>query len=118
MVARGVVLVLLALAGSTAAGAVPERSNTAPVGAQVARPLFDLKAKVTRVVDGDELIVKIGRKTARVGLIGILAPEVKGDCFYDEARQATVRLARGKNVRLLGDRTQGRSDEDRRLPRT
>lgn len=62
---------LLAVAGCTAAP---------PSGA----------ARVERVIDGDTIVVRIGRRTERVRLIGIDAPEVAkrgepGECFGDEA---------------------------------
>ena len=47
-------------------------------------------ARVERVIDGDTIVVRIGRGTERVRLIGIDAPEVAkrgepGECFGDEA---------------------------------
>lgn len=41
---------------------------------------FSYKGKVTRVVDGDTLIARIDRRSNRVRLIGINAPEL-GACY-------------------------------------
>src|SRR6266545_4174039 len=76
---------------------------------------FILRGKVTRVVDGDTVIARIGRRNERVRLIGIDAPEV-GACFSQDAKTAAQRLVGGRAVRLIGDRTQTRRDRfNRRL---
>ena len=59
---------------------------------------------VTRVVDGDTVELANGE---HVRLGGIDSPEV-GECGYDEATAAMVRLVEGKRVHLV------RSDEDDR----
>lgn len=58
---------------------------------------------VARVVDGDTVDLANGET---VRLVGIDTPEV-GQCGYERARIALVRLVEGKRVRLA------RSDEDR-----
>lgn len=58
---------------------------------------------VTHVVDGDTVDVANGET---VRLVGIDTPEV-GECGYERAKVALVRLVEGKRVRLV------RSDEDR-----
>jgi micrococcal nuclease len=74
-------------------------SNTTPEGAAI----------ITRVVDGDTLVVKIGRRTERARMIGIDTPEsVKQDtpveCFGREAAARTRELLpHGTTVRLLRD---------------
>lgn len=55
-------------------------------------------ARVERVIDGDTIVVRIGRSTERVRLIGIDAPEVAkrgepGECFGDEATRILADLA-------------------------
>jgi len=55
-------------------------------------------ARVERVIDGDTIVVRIGRGTERVRLIGIDAPEVAkrgepGECFGDEATRILADLA-------------------------
>ena len=66
-------------------------------------------ARVERVVDGDTLVVRIGRGTERVRLIGVDAPEVAkggapGECFADDATRVLVALAPpGRSVALERD---------------
>jgi micrococcal nuclease len=60
---------------------------------------------VTRVVDGDTVVIEDGR---RVRYIGVDTPE-RGEDFYEEARQLNRRLVEGKRVRLERDL----SDTDR-----
>jgi uncharacterized repeat protein (TIGR01451 family) len=93
-------IALLAAALVTASAAVPAHATPA---------WFSLKGKVTRVIDGDTLQVKIGKRTERVRLIGIDAPETSA-CYAGEATRAARLLASGKRVRLVGDRTQTRRD--------
>jgi micrococcal nuclease len=55
-------------------------------------------ARVERIVDGDTIVVRIGRRTERVRLIGIDAPEVAkrgepGECFGDDATHILAGLA-------------------------
>ncbi|MBU6201481.1 MAG: thermonuclease family protein [Acidobacteria bacterium] len=55
-------------------------------------------ARVERIIDGDTVVVRIGRGTERVRLIGIDAPEVAkrgepGECFGDEATRILADLA-------------------------
>ena len=59
-------------------------------------------AKVTRVIDGDTIVVEGGY---RVRYIGIDAPEIypKLEAFGMEAWQANRRLVEGKEVRLEQD---------------
>ena len=74
-------------------------SQTAPQGT----------ATVTRVVDGDTLVVKIGGRSESVRMIGIDTPEsVKRDtpveCFGREAAARTRELLpEGSTVRLMRD---------------
>jgi micrococcal nuclease len=56
-------------------------------------------AKVTRVIDGDTIIIEGGY---HVRYIGIDAPE-SGEFYYLEAKQINEGLVAGKNVRLERD---------------
>lgn len=64
--------------------------------------------KVTRVVDGDTIKVKIGGKTETVRLIGVDTPESVHpnkpvEYFAEEASAFTKRMAQGQQVRLEDD---------------
>lgn len=52
--------------------------------------------RVVRVVDGDSIQIKDGR---RIRMLGIDAPE-RGRCMADEARQRLIKLTLGKRTRL------------------
>lgn len=56
---------------------------------------------VTNVVDGDTLDLN---NSARIRLSGINTPE-KGDCYYNEAKQALIKLTLNKEVFLEKDKT-------------
>jgi endonuclease YncB( thermonuclease family) len=71
-------LVVLAAAGYFTATAATRETPSSHVANSSG--WFSLKGKVTRVVDGDTLIVHIGRRNERVRLIGIDTPEI-GSCF-------------------------------------
>jgi micrococcal nuclease len=75
---------------------------------------FSYRAKATRVIDGDTLVARIGRRSERVRLIGINAPEV-GRCYASEATAMARKLALSRRVTLQGDRTQSRRDRLGRL---
>lgn len=76
---------------------------------------FTLKGTVTRVLDGDTLVVRLsGGKSERVRLVGIDTPE-RGNCWSSQATAAASRLATGKPVTLLGDATQDTRDRYGRL---
>lgn len=106
-------LVVAALAGLVSAIAVTEPSHAA--AHLTASPAwFTLKAKVTRVVDGDTVVVKIGQRTERVRLLGIDTPEV-GACYSSEATTLAKKLTLNRLVTLRGDRSQGRRDRYGRL---
>ena len=107
-------LVVASAAAGVGSASLLAQGATSTSGVVGAKPSFSLVGDVTRVVDGDTLIVKVARKSERVRLIGIDTPEV-GSCY---AAQATVRakqLALRRHVRLLGDRTQARRDRYGRL---
>lgn len=57
---------------------------------------------VTRVIDGDTIVVLLNGVEEKVRLIGIDTPE-RGRPYFEEARQKTAELALGKRVRLQKD---------------
>jgi micrococcal nuclease len=66
------------------------------------------KAKVTRIIDGDTIVVAVGKKSYHVRYIGMDTPEeVKPDtpiqAMAREAAAANARLVAGKNVILERD---------------
>jgi len=74
-----------------------------------------LTASVTRIVDGDTLVARLGSgRSERVRLLGIDTPEV-GTCYAAQATAAARSLALGKTVRLVGDSTQDVRDRYSRL---
>jgi micrococcal nuclease len=74
-----------------------------------------LTASVTRIVDGDTLVARLGSgRTERVRLLGIDTPEV-GTCYAAQATAAARTLALGRKVRLVGDSTQAVRDRYSRL---
>jgi micrococcal nuclease len=102
-------LCALALAAATLAGCGGQ--DPAPSPAAVA------EARVTRVVDGDTILVRLDGAERRVRLLGVDAPEsVTPDrpveCYGPQAGAAARALMpRGARVSLATDPTQG--DEDR-----
>jgi micrococcal nuclease len=111
---RKLLLVLaLAAAGFGSAVAVA-RSNVVTGDKVVVAAHFNLRAKVTRVLDGDTIRVRYARKNDIVRLIGIDAPEV-GGCYALDATTAVRNLAGARNVRLLGDMSQSKRDRYGRL---
>lgn len=76
--------------------------------------------KVTRVVDGDTLVVNVNGVDEKVRLIGINTPETVDprktvECFGKEASSRMKELADGKNVRLESDNSQSTRDSYGRL---
>ena len=77
---------------------------------------------VTRVVDGDTLVVLIDGKEEKIRMIGINAPESvdprrKVECFGKEASAELHMLLDGKSVELVADATQDDRDKYDRLLR-
>jgi micrococcal nuclease len=103
----------LAAAGLAAAFAVAGSPSAAPLSSNSSQ-WFNLRAKVTRVVDGDTFVVKIGTREDRIRVLGIDTPEV-GRCYASQATNRARVLAEGKFVRLAGDRSQARRDRFGRL---
>lgn len=113
MAKKAFVFLLLGLMGYLAAAGVPELGSPASA-APSAAAWFSLRGKVTRVVDGDTIHVRVGAKTEKVRLLGIDAPE-RGACFSDQATAQLRRFVMNKIVRLQGDRTQAKRDSFKRL---
>jgi micrococcal nuclease len=89
------------------------------VGEKAERPIGPYY-KVTRVVDGDTLVVDMNGVQEKVRLIGINTPETVDprktvECFGKEASSRMKSLAEGKLVRLEGDDTQDARDVYGRL---
>lgn len=78
--------------------------------------------KVTRVIDGDTVVVIIDNQDETVRLIGIDTPETVHptkpmQCFGPEASQAAKKYLTNQTVRLEIDQTQGERDKYHRLLR-
>lgn len=78
--------------------------------------------KVTKVIDGDTIMVKIGEKEESVRLIGVDTPETVDprktvQCFGKEASEEMKKLVENKMVRLEADSTQTDKDKYNRLLR-
>ena len=83
-----------------------------------ASPLYT----VQKVIDGDTIDVVIDKKSERVRLIGIDAPEMayeekQADCFAKEATEALKTIINGNTVSLVSDPTQSDRDSYSRLLR-
>lgn len=77
---------------------------------------------VTRVVDGDTIVVTVPGKTEKVRLIGVDTPETVDprkpvQCFGKEASDFTKSLLTNKSVRLESDSSQNDRDKYGRLLR-
>ena len=77
-----------------------------PAPRRAARPPLRLEARVTRVIDGDTIEVRIGRRRDEVRYIGVDTPEtVKPgtpvQCFGPRASSFNHGLLEGRRVRLV-----------------
>lgn len=98
-------LVYVLLAGGDEQGA-PGGDETAPVATAVREPV---RARVTRVVDGDTIEVALDGGTEDVRYIGVDTPETvkPGEpvqCFGPQASELNHELVDGEMVRLVFDR--------------
>jgi micrococcal nuclease len=116
MLRRLLMLSTLAISGFVAATTVDLDGGSAASAAPVASP-YKGAGIVLRVIDGDTLDVRLSSGVReRVRVLGIDAPEIRPrECYALQAAAATRRLAQGKRVRLIGDRTQAARDRSRRL---
>jgi micrococcal nuclease len=108
-VVRKLLFVLLAVAGFGTAVAVAHPASDTSVGSG-----FTIRAKVTRIVDGDTLQARYRGRSDRVRLIGIDTPEA-GKCYAAQATAAARKLASARIVHLVGDPSQARRDRYGRL---
>jgi len=111
--AKILLVLAAALAGVGSASLLAQGALT-PQSLLAATPSFSLQGTVTRVVDGDTLIAKVGRTKERVRLLGIDAPEV-GACYSAQATARARGLSLNRRVHLIGDRSQARRDRHGRL---
>ncbi len=79
-------------------------------------------ASITRVIDGDTIVVKIDKYYEKVRLIGIDTPETKDprktvQCFGKEASLYTTSLSKGKTAILKNDTQDANRDKYGRLLR-
>ena len=86
----GIFIVLIAVFGS-----ISSMDSNLSSGPEMSDGLVE----VTRVIDGDTIIISGERK---VRLLGINAPE-SGDCFFEESRDALAELIDGEKVDLKKD---------------
>lgn len=77
----------------------PTPTITPEVSTPYPTPQPHIKAKVTKVIDGDTIVISDGNQ---VRLIGIDTPELK-KCFYQEAKDTTTALVSGQEVELESD---------------
>jgi len=78
--------------------------------------------QVTRVVDGDTIVVNIAGQEEKIRLIGVNTPETVDprrpvQCFGKEASNYAKTTLTGQNVSLEADPTQGDTDKYNRLLR-
>ena len=107
----------------------PSPSVPAPAATPTARPSVAPAPAPTRrvagalvpvvgVTDGDTIKVRVGSTTERVRLIGLDAPELKGDeCWAQKASSRMQSLVQSRSVRLVADPTQDDRDRYGRLLR-
>lgn len=125
----GIVVVLSALAAQDGLlGAKPgissdPRASTAQMGGN--EPLTQNKALfplVTRVIDGDTIVVVVNGVSEKIRLIGVDTPETvdprkQVECFGKEASALTKTLLLNTSVIIEADATQGDRDKYGRLLR-
>jgi len=93
------------------------RPTVAPAPSQTRR-VAGVLVPVVGVTDGDTIRVRVGATTERVRLIGLDAPELKGDeCWAQKASSKMQSLVQSRSVRLVADPTQDDRDRYGRLLR-
>lgn len=111
-------LAAAALAAGLAMGVAAPAAQASGIAAAARPAAGDVRARVTSVVDGDTIHVRVGSRTEKVRVIGVDTPELKaGQCFATQAKAATTGLVAGKMVTLRADRTQADRDAGKRLLR-
>ena len=81
-------------------------------GATSVRPT--VAASVSRIVDGDTVVVRYKGRSDKVRILGIDTPE-RGRCYASAATAETRKLSLGKHVRLVGDASQAARDRYGRM---
>jgi micrococcal nuclease len=91
---------------------------------EIARPISPAQSgyPVTKVIDGDTIVVAIGGVNQTIRLIGVNTPESVDprrpvECFGNEASARAKSLLLGHTIRLIADPTQGDKDKYNRLLR-
>ncbi len=89
-------------------------------GADAPAPGAPLRGRVTHVVDGDTIKVRVRNRTETVRLIGLDTPETHRpgtpvECGARAATRAMTRLAEGRTATLVADPTQDGRDRYGRL---
>ena len=82
-----------------AAGFAVALGATGISGATSVRPT--VAATVSRIVDGDTVVVRYKGRSDKVRILGINTPE-RGRCYASAATAETRKLSLGKHVRLVG----------------
>lgn len=87
--------------------------------AAAVRPAADTYS-VTKVIDGDTLVVEMNGKNVKIRLIGLDTPETVDprkpvQCFGKEASDKAKEMLSGKRVRIEQDASQGEYDKYGRL---
>jgi endonuclease YncB( thermonuclease family) len=96
-------LAVLAAAGYLAATAATRDVPSAKSEGSAAE-WFTLRGKVTRVVDGDAVIARIGRRNERVRLIGIDAPIEHRPSTTEPLKTPALWYSRARELSLFGER--------------
>jgi endonuclease YncB( thermonuclease family) len=101
----------------TPAAALEQKIASGEQGAAVASASSDTSYNVSKVIDGDTVVVTMAGEQETVRLVGIDAPETgtHGECFATEATQELKSLIGGGGVTLEKDPSQGERDKDDRL---
>lgn len=121
-----IIFVLIVLAGNKVSVQIPVVTFSAPTAPIVSHPFIEQPqtdlVTVTRIVDGDTIVVDINGTQEKIRLIGVDTPETVDSrkpvqCFGKEASVFTKKLLEGNQVRLESDLSQGDRDKYGRLLR-
>ena len=97
---------------------VPTRPSLAATAAPAPRSPAAALLPVVGVTDGDTIKVRVDGVTERIRLIGLDAPELKGnECWSQKASSRMQGLVQGRSVQLVPDPTQADRDRYGRLLR-
>ena len=97
---------------------VPTRPTRAATAAPAPRSPAAALLPVVGVTDGDTIKVRVDGVTERIRLIGLDAPELKGnECWSQKASSRMQGLVQGRSVQLVPDPTQADRDRYGRLLR-